>query len=205
VIDRACHVTLPDLIENGFEALGGVEGKVPLETLKDALSEFIATRFKFLMVEEGHNQEFVGAVLPCVIIDIYDGYMRLRALETQSSIEAFRRLMVGFKRVYNITKTLHDVLPPDPALFTQQEERALYDLFEAEEGEFLRDMQERRYPEAIGVLVGFKETIDNYFDKVFVMVEDETVKNNRLSLLTRIRDMFLQYGDFSRIRVEEVG
>jgi glycyl-tRNA synthetase beta subunit len=37
------------------------------------------------------------------------------------------------------------------------------------------------------------------------MVEDETVKNNRLSLLTRIRDMFLQYGDFSRIRVEEVG
>ena len=58
------------------------------------------------MVEEGHNQEFVGAVLPCVIIDIYDGYMRLRALETQSSIEDFRRLMVGFKRVYNITKTL---------------------------------------------------------------------------------------------------
>ncbi|MGD0487815.1 MAG: glycine--tRNA ligase subunit beta [Syntrophorhabdales bacterium] len=205
VIDRACHVPLPQLIEAGFDALGGIAGKISLETLRDALSEFIATRFKFLMVEEGHNQEFVGAVLPCVIIDIYDGYMRLRALETQSSIEAFRRLMVGFKRVYNITKTLHDVLPPDPALFTQQEERALYDLFEAEEGEFLRDMQERRYPEAIGVLVGFKETIDNYFDKVFVMVEDETVKNNRLSLLTRIRDMFLQYGDFSRIRVEEVG
>jgi len=205
VIDRACHVPLPQLIEAGFDALGGIAGKISLETLRDALSEFIATRFKFLMVEEGHNQEFVGAVLPCVVIDIYDGYMRLRALETQSSIEAFRRLMVGFKRVYNITKTLHDVLPPDPALFTQQEERALYDLFEAEEGEFLRDMQERRYPEAIGVLVGFKETIDNYFDKVFVMVEDETVKNNRLSLLTRIRDMFLQYGDFSRIRVEEVG
>ena len=25
--------------------------------------------------------------------------------------------MVGFKRVYNITKTLKDVLPPDPSLF----------------------------------------------------------------------------------------
>ena len=38
VIDRACHVALPELIEKGFEALGGVEGKVPLETLKgDAL------------------------------------------------------------------------------------------------------------------------------------------------------------------------
>jgi glycyl-tRNA synthetase beta chain len=204
MIDRACHMPLPQLIEKGFDALGGIEGKVPLETLKGTLSEFIATRFKFLMVEEGHNQEFVGAVLPYVIIDIYDGYMRLRALETQSSIEAFRRLMVGFKRVYNITKTLHDGLPPDPSRIAQQEERALYDLYEAKKGEFLTRLQERRYPEAIGVLVGFKETIDNYFDKVFVMVEDEALRKNRLSLLTRIKDMFLQYGDFSKIRVEEL-
>ncbi len=99
---------------------------------------------------------------------------------------------------------MKDVLPPDPVLFSQQEERALYDLFEAKKGEFMTRLQERRYPEAIGVLVGFKETVDNYFDKVFVMVEDEAIKNNHLSLLTKIKDMFLQYGDFSRIRVEEL-
>ena len=157
------------------------------------------------MVEEGHNQEFVGAVLPCVVVDIYDGYMRLRALETQSSIEDFRRLMVGFKRVYNITKTLHDVPPPDPALFDR-----------AGGAGALRPVRgkERRIPGALcrsgatprrsACWSGFKETIDNYFDKVFVMVEDEAVRNNRLSLLTRIKEMFLQYGDFSRIRVEEL-
>ena len=54
------------------------------------------------------------------------------------------------------------------------------------------------------MLVEFKETIDNYFDKVFVMVDDEGLKKNRLSLLARIKDMFLQYGDFSKIRVEEL-
>ena len=204
VIDRACHAALPQIIEKGFEALRGVEGKVPLETLKGTLSEFIATRFKFLMSEEGHNQEFVGAVLPAVAIDIYDGYMRLRALETQDAVEDFRRLMVGFKRVYNITKTLKETLPPDPSLMAQQEERALYDLFEERKGEFRRNMKERRYSEAIGVLVGFKETIDDYFDKVFVMVEDGVLRNNRLSLLARIKEMFLEYGDFSKIRVEEL-
>jgi glycyl-tRNA synthetase beta subunit len=36
------------------------------------------------------------------------------------------------------------------------------------------------------------------------MVEDEALRKNRLSLLTRIKDMFLQYGDFSKIRVEEL-
>ena len=53
-------------------------------------------------------------------------------------------------------------------------------------------------------LVEFKETIDRYFDKVFVMVEDERVRANRLALLTKIKDMFLTYGDFSKIRVEEI-
>ena len=54
------------------------------------------------------------------------------------------------------------------------------------------------------MLVGFKETIDRYFEKVFVMVDDDRMKKNRLSLLARIKDMFLAFGDFSKIRVEEL-
>jgi glycyl-tRNA synthetase beta chain len=204
VIGNRYHVPLQRLFEAGFEALGPVQGKVPLETLKGTLGDFIATRFKFLMMEEGHNQEFVNSVLPALSNDIYDAYIRLAALETQRSIEDFGRLMVGFKRVYNITKTLTDEKAVDPALIDQQEEKDLFQLYESKKDAFQAEMQQRRYAEAISILVGFKETIDRYFDKVFVMVEDEAVKGNRLSLLTKIKDMFLTYGDFSKIRVEEL-
>ena len=85
-------------------------------------------------MEEGHNQEFINAVVPFVARDIYDGFMRLRALETQESIEAFRRLMVGFKRVYNITKSVSGEGTIDPALFEHEEERDLHALLEAEKG-----------------------------------------------------------------------
>ena len=203
-IDREYHVPLGRLIEEGYEALAGVKEKVPLEGLREGLSEFISTRFKFLMMEEGHNQEFINAILPALARDIYDGYVRLRALETQPSIEDFRRLMVGFKRVYNITKALTGGEQIDPSLFEQAEERALFALFEEKKGLFRQAMEKRDYRDAIAVLVGFKETIDNYFDKVFVMVEDGKVKANRLALLAAIKDMFLQYGDFSKIRVEEL-
>ena len=204
LIDRGYHVPLPALIEEGYAALSDVRGKVPLEKLKETLTDFIATRFKFLMIEEGHDQEFVGAVLPALASDIYDAYLRLRALETQESIEDFRRLIVGFKRVYNITKTLKDERNVDSALFAEKEERSLYELFEARKGAFAAAMQERRYAEGLAVLVGFKETIDAYFDKVFVMVEDEALRNNRLALLTKIKEMFLRFGDFYKIRVEEL-
>jgi len=34
------------------------------------------------------------------------------------------------------------------------------------------------------------------------MDKDEGIKNNRLALLKKIKDMFLSYGDFSKIRIE---
>ena len=63
-------------------------------------------------------------------------------------------------------------------------------------------MGKRSYDEALDILVGFKETIDNFFDKVFVMDKDEAVKTNRLALLTHIKNMFLTFADFSKIHFE---
>jgi len=63
-------------------------------------------------------------------------------------------------------------------------------------------MVQQRYEDSLAILVGFKETVDNYFDKVFVMDENESIRNNRLGTLKNIKDMFLTFADFSKIRVE---
>jgi glycyl-tRNA synthetase beta chain len=141
-------------------------------------------------------------VLPCVTGDIYDGYERLIALETQKSKEDFDRLMIGFRRVYNITKQIVEDLPVNPSLFVLNEERDLYSLYESKREDFFKLMGERQYAASLAALVGFKETIDNYFDKVFVMDKEETIKNNRLALLKKIKDMFLNFADFSKIQIE---
>ncbi|HME41752.1 MAG TPA: glycine--tRNA ligase subunit beta [Syntrophorhabdales bacterium] len=203
VINRGLHIPLQELIGIAHGALR-VKGKLPLETVRQTLTDFILTRFKFSMIEEGHNQEFVNSVLPAALDDIYDGFMRLRALETQKSIEDFVRLMIGFKRVYNITKALTDTAEIDTGLLTDREEKDLFHLYSEERGPYFSAVRAREYEAGLAILVGFKETIDTYFDKVFVMVEDERVRSNRLALLTKIKDMFLTYGDFSKIRVEEI-
>ena len=111
--------------------------------------------------------------------------------------------MIGFKRVYNITKGLTDT-EIDTGLLAEGEEQNLFQLYSAQKTPFLAAMNAREYEAGLAMLVGFKETIDRYFDKVFVMVEDERVKTNRLALLTKIKDLFVTYGDFSKIRVEEI-
>ncbi len=134
VVNRRLHIPLQELISIAYNALQ-VEGKLSLEAVQQTLTDFISTRFKFSMIEEGHNQEFVNSVLPAASSDIYDGFVRLAALETQKSIEDFVRLMIGFKRVYNITKSLTDTTEIDTELLTEKEEQDLFQLYSEKKGD----------------------------------------------------------------------
>ncbi len=202
VIERGLHLPLQVLLEKSYEAGTHIQKRLSFEEARSAITEFITTRFKFSMLEENHNQDFVESVLPCVGADIYDGYMRLVSLETQKSMEDFQRLMVGFRRVYNITKQITGTMTVDPSLLALVEEKDLFGLYSAKKDIFLEHMKKRDYDNALAVLVGFKETIDNFFDRVFVMDKDEAIKTNRLALLTCIKDMFLTFADFSKIHFE---
>ena len=44
-----------------------------------------------------------------------------------------------------------------------------------------------------------KIPIDEFFDGVMVMVENEAVRNNRLALLDEIGKLFLRIADFSKL------
>ncbi|OPY65158.1 MAG: Glycine--tRNA ligase beta subunit [Syntrophorhabdus sp. PtaU1.Bin050] len=202
VIDRKLHIRLDELIKTAYDSGEKIAKRLSFEETKALVTDFIVARFKFSMIDEGRNQEFVESVLPLVSTDIYDGYLRLMALESQKSVEDFQRLMIGFKRAYNITKQVADEHDVDTSFFKEKEEQALFDVYEGNKEAFFSTMDGRRYDEAIAILVSFKEGIDRYFDKVFVMDKDEGIKNNRLALLKKIRDMFLTYGDFSKIRIE---
>jgi len=202
VIKKGFHINLHELIAHAYNAGSHITDRLTLDKTENSLKEFIKTRFKFSMIEEGHRQDFVESVLDIAGIDLYDGYRRLIALEGQKSIQEFEKLMIGFKRVFNITKQLRDTTTILPHLFNKNEEKDLFELYESRKNEFLNLIEKGLYVEALMVLIGFKERIDKFFDNVFVMDNDENIRNNRLALLKNIKDMFFKYGDLSKIRIE---
>jgi len=52
-------------------------------------------------------------------------------------------------------------------------------------------------------LVKLKAPIDAFFTGVMVMVEEAVLRRNRLALLVRVRNLFRQYADFSKVNVEQ--
>ncbi len=131
VIDKKLNIPLGELVKTAYESGKDIKKRLSFEDTRVSLIDFITARFKFSMIDEGHNQEFVESVLPVVGGDIYDGYLRLVALESQKSVEDFQKLLVGFKRAYNITKQVADDHSVDSTLFKEKEEEALFNVYES--------------------------------------------------------------------------
>ena len=53
------------------------------------------------------------------------------------------------------------------------------------------------YVEGLTRLAALQAPVDAFFDGVMVMAEDEAVRNNRLALLERLSQLFLQTADVS--------
>lgn len=59
---------------------------------------------------------------------------------------------------------------------------------------------EGRYQEALVELAELREPVDTFFEKVMVMVDDKDLRINRLSMLAKLRELFLQVADISLLQ-----
>ncbi|MGQ9921222.1 MAG: glycine--tRNA ligase subunit beta [Desulfobacca sp.] len=170
----------------------------PLEKTQREVMEFCRTRLHHLLVGEGLSAEVVEAVLSTSFIDIVEAMQRAHALEEVRRSLDFPALAVAFKRVINISRGT-PATPVQPELFEQPEERQLLAATEAMEAAVAQALPGRDYPAVFKALASLKTPVDNFFDAVLVMTDNLPVRANRLALLVRISQTFLQLADFSRI------
>jgi glycyl-tRNA synthetase beta chain len=103
--------------------------------------------------------------------------------------------------VENILKKTQAAGTVSEALFDQNEEKALYGRFKEMEDPFIARTAKGEYAQALRLLAGLKEPIDDFFDKVMVMSEDEGVRSNRIALLKSLLGLFDRVAQFSKISI----
>ena len=57
-----------------------------------------------------------------------------------------------------------------------------------------------RYTEALAAMAELQPQVDAFFDQVMVNVEDAALRQNRLALLQRLRELFLRVADISLLQ-----
>jgi glycyl-tRNA synthetase beta chain len=148
----------------------------------------------------GVTTEMFDAVLGSQVCSPLDIQQRLQALQGFLGLSDAAALSSANKRIANILRKA----PQFAATIAEERlgagaERELFAKLVMLEGEVAPLFARRDYAQALSRLAGLRQTVDAFFDGVMVMVEDVAVRDNRLALLQRIRQLFLQVADLSRL------
>ncbi len=174
---------------------------------------FMLERFEFVLESRGFDVRNVRAVTrgrTFSSIRPSDELKKLAVLPEFAGTREFQELAIAFKRVQNIVKELPDdefwlaEKTGVPISVSLPAERALLDEIENRRGTIEGAVAGGAgYREAFAEAARFKPAVDQFFKDVLVMDPNPTLKNNRIRLLRRLRELILNLGDISEIVAED--
>jgi glycyl-tRNA synthetase beta chain len=175
--------------------------KRDVSEVRDDVISFFKSRFVAILQGRGISGDVIEAVLRD-FDDPVDTFMRAQAIESVKQQQWFDSICAASKRVENILKKVEASPEISEDLFAQEEEKGLFKSFKEVENSFIGFAAKGEYTSALKLLAGLKDPIDNFFDKVLVMAEDITTRNNRIALLKSLVTLFDQIAQFSKISTQ---
>ena len=172
---------------------------------KQQVRDFIIERLLGLSSSLGFSKTSLdAAVNSSEVRPLYREALIARHLMGFETSEEGQAIAAANKRIANILKKAGSVPSDiDVSLFSEAAEQALFEaLLKAESG-FNSAISEGSFEAsispALAELAKLRQPVDQFFDDVMVMAEDEKVRANRLALLSRLRTLFLNLADISRL------
>jgi len=173
-----------------------------------AVRDFFHERLEFYLRDVlGYKYDVVNAVLATGSDDVVDTVARAQAVTKVRASADFESISVASKRIKNILRQASDTGKHaagaiEPAALQEPAERELAALIPqvAKRVDELRVQHE--YEAALAEISKLRPTVDLFFDKVMVMVDDDRIRANRLAVLQTLLVNFSTIADFSEIVTE---
>ncbi len=173
------------------------------EEVTENILVFILRRLSIYLKEKGLDPELVDA---CIYVpnndNIYEIVRRIEALESFLPTNLGKDLLHLDKRIAKIlislkskgdedNSSVSETESIDPTLLQSSHEEALFRKYQNTLAT-LSGMENDNYLVKLQEVASLRKTIDDYFDNVMINVDDQHLKNNRLNLLAKIRNILAQ-------------
>ena len=196
IIERELPLDLQTLCEWAEEE----HTSITEPNVADTVVDYMLERFRAHYEEQGISAEVYLAVHARRPTRPLDFDRRVKAVEAFRQLPEAQALAGANKRVSNIlTKQGGDRIGEtvDPSLLQDNAEKALAEQVDQQAEQVVPLFENGNYASALSSLASLRAPVDNFFDEVMVMADDEAVRNNRLALLNRLRNLFLRVADIS--------
>lgn len=170
----------------------------------EEILKFIRERFSNMLVEEGHRYDIVDAVLAAGFDDLVGVRERLEAVDRISEEKYWEGLCEIVERTFNISRGIELSGKHDQKLLVEKEEKELSSVYKKTRPRF-KDLVKKGDFAAASKLYfeALAKPVHQFFDKVFVNVDDEDLKRNRMVLNHEINRLYAErIADLSKIVFE---
>lgn len=191
-------VDLEDLLNDLVEASQvPADREEKLEENMRALIAFIKDRLEQLMQAEYNiPHDIRQAALGSNNHNVTWNLEVAQVLEEQKSTEAFKEVVESITRVINMTKKQTNVVSiASDLLETETEKRLVVEIEQLEQ----KLTETIRAKDLYDLLAQVSPHITAFYDNNMVMVDDEKVKENRLTLLSHLANTAKYFADFSQL------
>lgn len=199
LIERDLLLDLKEVLQVAAEALKDV---VDANKAVDEVFDFMLERLRVYYTSQDVAVDVYDAVVTLKPTRPVDFDRRVVAVNSFRSMDEAESLAAANKRIRNILKKIEGKLPEaiDQNLFQEDAENKLFSLIEQLTDEVNPLFEAGDYKSALQKLASLRDSVDGFFDTVMVMADDEALKNNRIALLNKLSDLFLQAADLSKLQ-----
>jgi glycyl-tRNA synthetase beta chain len=192
------EIQLGDLFQRASAGLP--EGASPGggEAVGECLA-FAIERVRYALERRGIDPGVVRAVTAAGDVSPLRARRVAEALQGMRASADFQALAVLFKRVKNIAKELAASVPVDRGALVEPAEQALLEALDARRPRVGAAVARRDYRAAFAEIAGLRAAVDRFFTEVFVMADDERLRQARLALMADLRNLVLDLADISEI------
>ena len=182
----------------------------PRDTLAEGTTDqvlvYMIERFRAWFEEEHIAAEVFRAVSARNLSRPLDIQRRVHAVDAFTRLPQAAALAAANKRVSNILDKLeegHQFGEVSADLLQEAQEKALAEQLQALAHTSGEHLARDEYTQALACLADLRDTVDSFFDSVMVNADDSALRHNRLNLLKKLRDLFLQVADISQLAVSK--
>jgi glycyl-tRNA synthetase len=201
---RAAIGVVQPLIEYGvsFDLREAVKQAAKLQPIvvkdetQNQVLEFIAGRLSVVLKDAGYKYDVVDAVLAAQSSNPAGSARSVKQLQAWVAREDWSTILDAFARCVRITRDQKQVFKVNPKNFAEKSEEALFKTLEKAES---APRQAGSVDDFLNAFVPMIPAVNEFFDKVLVMADDKSLKENRLGLLQRIAALSSGVDDLSKL------
>ena len=196
LVERELDLDLRDLVAFAADQHAELPQR---DSVVEQVVSYALDRFSAWYGDAGIRPDVFQAVRALDLSRPLDIDRRVQAVANFSALDQADALAAANKRVSNLLGKAGDAVADqvDAGLFSEAAEGALWNAIQSAEADVKPLLEQSDYQGALQRLAGLRDSVDAYFDGVMVMADEAPVRANRLAVLARLRQLFLQVADIS--------